>query len=140
MTPEWGGVKPNVEALYSPCTRVLRKSNHTVGSMATRLCTPAPERRDSILQGALRCFVERGFHGTTSPETARRAAFGSRLVEPGSLPNRRTPSVRARRRLFNPNYSSTETAGRRWRGSALNGIGTAALARKRRLPLRVPYG
>jgi AcrR family transcriptional regulator len=32
-----------------------------------------PDRRESILEAALGCFVERGFHGTTIPEIAARA-------------------------------------------------------------------
>lgn len=39
-----------------------------------------PERRDSILDAALACFVERGFHGTAIPEIAEKAN-----IAPGTI-------------------------------------------------------
>jgi AcrR family transcriptional regulator len=39
-----------------------------------------PERRDSILEAALACFVERGFHGTAIPEIAEKAG-----IAPGTI-------------------------------------------------------
>ena len=39
-----------------------------------------PERRDSILDAALACFVDRGFHGTAIPEIAEKAG-----IAPGTI-------------------------------------------------------
>ncbi|HEY5923266.1 MAG TPA: TetR/AcrR family transcriptional regulator [Kofleriaceae bacterium] len=39
-----------------------------------------PERRDSILDAALQCFVERGFYGTAIPEIAQKAN-----IAPGTI-------------------------------------------------------
>ena len=39
-----------------------------------------PERRDSILEAALACFVERGFYGTAIPEIAAKAN-----IAPGTI-------------------------------------------------------
>ena len=39
-----------------------------------------PERRDSILDAALQCFVERGFYGTAIPEIADKAG-----IAPGTI-------------------------------------------------------
>ena len=39
-----------------------------------------PERRDSILEAALACFVERGFYGTAIPEIAEKAN-----IAPGTI-------------------------------------------------------
>lgn len=37
----------------------------------------SPERRDDILDAALECFVERGFHGTTVPDVAKAAGMAA---------------------------------------------------------------
>jgi TetR/AcrR family transcriptional regulator, repressor of fatR-cypB operon len=39
-----------------------------------------PDRRESILDAALQCFVERGFHGTSVPEIAAKAN-----IAPGTI-------------------------------------------------------
>ncbi len=39
-----------------------------------------PERRDSILDAALECFVERGFHGTAIPEIAEKAGIAAGTI------------------------------------------------------------
>ena len=39
-----------------------------------------PDRRESILDAALRCFVEQGFHGTAIPQIAERAAIASGTI------------------------------------------------------------
>ena len=38
---------------------------------------PAPERRDEILDAALHCFVDRGYHGTAVPQVAKQASIGT---------------------------------------------------------------
>ena len=40
----------------------------------------AEDRRESILDAALRCFVERGFYGTTIPEIADKARIASGTI------------------------------------------------------------
>lgn len=39
-----------------------------------------PDRRESILDAALACFVERGFHGTSVPEIAERAKIAAGTI------------------------------------------------------------
>ena len=39
-----------------------------------------PDRRDSILDAALVCFVERGFHGTAIPQIAREAGIAAATI------------------------------------------------------------
>ncbi len=39
-----------------------------------------PDRRESILDAALHCFVERGFHGTAIPQIAEKAAIASGTI------------------------------------------------------------
>lgn len=39
-----------------------------------------PDRRESILDAALQCFVERGFHGTAVPQIARRAGIAAGTI------------------------------------------------------------
>ena len=39
-----------------------------------------PDRRDSIMDAALRCFVERGFHGTAIPQIAERADIAAATI------------------------------------------------------------
>jgi AcrR family transcriptional regulator len=39
-----------------------------------------PERRDSILDAALECFVERGFHGTAIPQIAEKANIAAGTI------------------------------------------------------------
>lgn len=39
-----------------------------------------PERRDSIMDAALECFVERGFHGTAIPEIAAKAGIAAGTI------------------------------------------------------------
>lgn len=39
-----------------------------------------PDRRESILDAALECFVERGFHGTSVPEIAARANIAAGTI------------------------------------------------------------
>ncbi len=39
-----------------------------------------PERRQSILDAALSCFVERGFHGTAIPQIAERASIAAGTI------------------------------------------------------------
>ena len=39
-----------------------------------------PDRRESILDAALHCFVERGFHGTSVPEIAARANIAAGTI------------------------------------------------------------
>ena len=39
-----------------------------------------PERRESILDAALACFVERGFHGTAIPQIAREAGIAAATI------------------------------------------------------------
>lgn len=39
-----------------------------------------PDRRESILEAALECFVERGFHATSVPEIAARAKIASGTI------------------------------------------------------------
>jgi AcrR family transcriptional regulator len=41
---------------------------------------PAPDRRESILDAALECFVERGFYGTAIPEIAARAHIAAGTI------------------------------------------------------------
>ena len=38
------------------------------------------DRRDAILDAALRCFVEQGFHGTAIPEIAKRAGIAAGTI------------------------------------------------------------
>jgi AcrR family transcriptional regulator len=39
-----------------------------------------PDRRESILDAALRCFVERGFHGTAIPQIAEAASISAGTI------------------------------------------------------------
>jgi AcrR family transcriptional regulator len=39
-----------------------------------------PDRRESILDAALECFVERGFHGTAIPQIAEKAAIAAGTI------------------------------------------------------------
>ncbi len=39
-----------------------------------------PDRRESILEAALACFVERGFHGTAMPQIAEKAGVASGTI------------------------------------------------------------
>ena len=39
-----------------------------------------PERRDAILDAALHCFVERGFHGTAIPDIAKRTGIAAGTI------------------------------------------------------------
>lgn len=39
-----------------------------------------PERRDAILEAALHCFVERGFHGTAIPDIAGRTGIAAGTI------------------------------------------------------------
>src|SRR5688572_26132351 len=39
-----------------------------------------PDRRESILDAALQCFVERGFHGTAIPEIAAKASIATGTI------------------------------------------------------------
>jgi AcrR family transcriptional regulator len=39
-----------------------------------------PERRESILEAALACFVERGFHGTAIPQIAEKANIAAGTI------------------------------------------------------------
>ena len=39
-----------------------------------------PDRRESILEAALSCFVERGFHGTAIPQIAERADIAAGTI------------------------------------------------------------
>jgi AcrR family transcriptional regulator len=39
-----------------------------------------PERREAILDAALHCFVERGFHGTAIPDIARRTGIAAGTI------------------------------------------------------------
>ena len=39
-----------------------------------------PDRRESILDAALQCFVERGFHGTAIPQIAEKAAIAAGTI------------------------------------------------------------
>lgn len=39
-----------------------------------------PDRRESILEAALGCFVERGFHGTAMPQIAARAGVAAGTI------------------------------------------------------------
>jgi TetR/AcrR family transcriptional regulator, repressor of fatR-cypB operon len=41
---------------------------------------PAPDRREAILDAALACFEEKGFHGTTIPDIAVRARVASGTI------------------------------------------------------------
>ncbi|MEJ7604594.1 MAG: TetR/AcrR family transcriptional regulator [Kofleriaceae bacterium] len=41
---------------------------------------PAPDRRESILDAALQCFVERGFHGTAIPQIAEKAGISAGTI------------------------------------------------------------
>ena len=41
---------------------------------------PTPERRDAILDAALACFVDRGFHGTAVPQVARQAGIAAGTI------------------------------------------------------------
>jgi TetR/AcrR family transcriptional regulator, repressor of fatR-cypB operon len=41
---------------------------------------PGPDRRESILDAALQCFVERGFHGTAIPEIAAQANIAAGTI------------------------------------------------------------
>jgi len=48
---------------------------------ATRARAGAPiERRDDILDAALRCFVVQGFHGTAVPEVAKKASVATGTI------------------------------------------------------------
>jgi TetR/AcrR family transcriptional regulator, repressor of fatR-cypB operon len=38
------------------------------------------DRREDILEGALRCFVDRGFHGTAIPQIAQRAGVAAGTI------------------------------------------------------------
>jgi len=47
----------------------------------TRARPSAPtEKRDAILEAALDCFVEQGFHGTAVPEVAKRAGIATGTI------------------------------------------------------------
>lgn len=39
-----------------------------------------PDRRESILDAALQCFVERGFHGTAIPQIAKQAGIAAGTI------------------------------------------------------------
>src|ERR1043166_3630885 len=39
-----------------------------------------PDRRDSIMDAALDCFVERGFHGTAIPQIAEKADIAAGTI------------------------------------------------------------
>jgi TetR/AcrR family transcriptional regulator, repressor of fatR-cypB operon len=39
-----------------------------------------PERRDAILDAALHCFVERGFHGTAMPDIAKKTGIAAGTI------------------------------------------------------------
>jgi TetR/AcrR family transcriptional regulator, repressor of fatR-cypB operon len=39
-----------------------------------------PERRDAIMDAALQCFVDRGFHGTAIPDIATRAGIAAGTI------------------------------------------------------------
>jgi AcrR family transcriptional regulator len=39
-----------------------------------------PERRDAILDAALHCFVDRGFHGTAIPDIAKRTGIAAGTI------------------------------------------------------------
>lgn len=39
-----------------------------------------PERRDAILDAALQCFVERGFHGTAMPDIAKKIGIATGTI------------------------------------------------------------
>jgi AcrR family transcriptional regulator len=39
-----------------------------------------PERRDAILDAALHCFVERGFHGTAMPDIAKKTGVAAGTI------------------------------------------------------------
>jgi len=41
---------------------------------------PKEDRREAILDAALRCFVDRGFYGTSIPEIAEKAAIASGTI------------------------------------------------------------
>ncbi len=41
---------------------------------------PGPDRRESILEAALACFVERGFHGTAIPQIAEAANIAAGTI------------------------------------------------------------
>lgn len=51
-----------------------------MGTKPRRGRPPAPDRREAILKGALKCFVEKGFHGTTIPEIAKRAGVAAGTI------------------------------------------------------------
>jgi len=39
-----------------------------------------PERRDAILEAALQCFVDRGFHGTAMPDIAKKTGIAAGTI------------------------------------------------------------
>ncbi len=45
-----------------------------------RRTVPAAERREAILDAALECFVERGFHGTAVPQVAKAASIATGTI------------------------------------------------------------
>lgn len=45
--------------------------------MSKRRTSETKDRRDAILDAALHCFVERGFHGTAVPQVARQAGVAT---------------------------------------------------------------
>lgn len=52
-----------------------------MSARATRGRPPAgPERRNAILDAALHCFVDRGFHGTAIPQIAKRAGIAAGTI------------------------------------------------------------
>src|SRR5262249_27272586 len=54
---------------------------HSVMKRASRpRAATVPDKRDAILGAALELFAERGFHGTTVPEVARRAGVAAGTV------------------------------------------------------------
>jgi AcrR family transcriptional regulator len=52
-----------------------------MGTRAKKGRPPArPDRRESILDAALQCFVDRGFHGTAIPQIAKQAGIAAGTI------------------------------------------------------------
>src|SRR4051794_26267436 len=69
MDPRSRDLSPEGEKTDRPMARARR------GRPPLRL-----DRRDSILDAALACFVERGFHGTAIPEISHRAKIATGTI------------------------------------------------------------
>jgi len=81
-------LRPHVNDFFNACPEnrltlwVYYPNIHSImATSRTSRGRPSPaDRRDAILDAALRCFVERGFYGTAIPQIAKRAGIASGTI------------------------------------------------------------